>query len=146
MHRHTHIHLKLHLKLYIMLMYINLFIRSVALMKNTLIPSCTPTYSCLNLHTWTCSHIYKYTLTYKWTHKFMFSQIQALTFAHSHAQNTNVFTLSLPHKEHTFSHTQASSHSLTEKNTYITYKHAYILINTHMMLYIHLTLHFHMYT
>ena len=76
----------------------------------------------------------------------MFSQIQALTFAHSHAQNTNVFTLSLPHKEHTFSHTQASSHSLTEKNTYITYKHAYILINTHMMLYIRLTLHFHMYT
>lgn len=69
----------------------------------------------------------------------MFSQIQALTLAHSHAQNTNVLTLSLPHKEHTFSHIQVSPHSLTEKKHIYyhapTYKHAYILINTHMLLY-----------
>lgn len=68
----------------------------------------------------------------------MFSQIQALTLAHSHAQNTNVFTLSLPHKEHTFSHIQVSSHSLTEKNTYITMPlHTSMLIYslTHTLLY-----------
>lgn len=99
------------LKIYIMLTYMTLLTHSVAQRKNnyTLIPSHTPTCSCHNLYTWTCSHLCTCSHTKIW----MNIEIHVFT-------NTNYNTSRLKcskHKHlHTFifigscSHAQAYSH------------------------------------
>lgn len=80
------------LQIYIMLTYMNLLTHSVPLRKNnyTLTPSHTPTWSCINLHTWTCSHTCTCSGTRIWTHEFIHTQ--TFTVAHEHVQHKCVHT------------------------------------------------------